>query len=423
MRVRNTLLAAVLVPMLAWAAPQPLDSVAVLVNDGIILDSEIQERLQSVKLKAIQAGQKLPSEQALRTQVIERLISESLQLQMAERMGLVISDTQLDQTLTNMAAEQKQNLDQFRASVEAKGGNYAAYREQIRHEITIGQVQRIQVQRRIQVSPQEIDTLVKLIKEQGLQTAEFHVGHILVDFANDENGARERAEKVMKLLNNGADFKNTALAASSGPKALEGGDWGFMNVNAMPTLFAEVVTDAKAGDIIGPIKGSAGFHIVKVFETRGIQTKEVAELSSRHILLKPSPILSEDMAQQMLTDFLAQVAAGEADFADLAEQHSDDPGSAARGGNLGWADPNMYVPAFRDTLNRLKPGEFSKPFRSSHGWHVVQLLEKRTTDATASVNSDRAYQLLFRRKFAEQAQSWQNEMRSNAYIEVLNNNS
>ncbi|QIZ77823.1 peptidylprolyl isomerase SurA [Ferrimonas lipolytica] len=419
MRVRNTLLASLLAPMLAIAAPQPLDHVAVLVNDGIILESEVVDRLDMVKQSATDAGQQLPSDNALRTQVIDRLITESLQLQMAERMGMVVGDTQLDQTLTNMAKEQGMDLTQFRSVVESRGDNYAAYREQIRNEITIGQVQRVQVQRRVQISPQEIETLVKLIKEQGLKSAEFHVGHILIDFADDEIAARERAEKVMTLLNEGADFKKTALAASSGPKALEGGDWGFMNVNAMPTLFSEVVTDAKAGDLIGPIKGGAGFHIVKVFETRGIQTKELKELQSRHILLKPSPILSEDRAQAMLVEFLEQLKAGQSEFADLAEKHSDDPGSAARGGDLGWADPNMYVPAFRDTLNSLEPGEYSQPFRSSHGWHVVQLIERRTTDASESINSDRAYQLLYRRKFGEQAQSWQNELRSNAYIEVV----
>ncbi|WP_028115703.1 peptidylprolyl isomerase SurA [Ferrimonas senticii] len=423
MKLRHTLIAAVLMPMLAWSAPQPLDHVAVLVNDGIILESEIGERLESVKRNALQAGQQLPSDSALRAQVIDRLINESLQLQMAERMGMVISDIQLDQTLTNMASEQGQTLAQLRQTIESQGGNYTAYREQVRREITIGQVQRIQVQRRVQISPQEIDTLVSLIKEQGLQSAEFHVGHILIDFGNDENAARTRADKVLQMLNDGADFKNTALAASSGPKALEGGDWGYMNVNAMPTLFAEVVTDAKAGDIIGPIKGANGFHIVKIFDTRGIETQEVAEVNSRHILLKPSPILSEDMAQQMLLEFIEQVNSGAAEFADLAEQHSDDPGSATRGGDLGWADPNMYVPEFRDTINRLAPGQTSQPFRSSHGWHVVQVLDKRTSDATESMNTDRAYQLLFRRKAAEQSQAWQNEMRAGAYIELLDKRS
>ncbi|MBY6187156.1 peptidylprolyl isomerase SurA [Marinobacter hydrocarbonoclasticus] len=403
----------------ALAQPQPLDEVAVLVNDGVILKSEIDERMASVKRGALQAGQELPSDTALRTQVIDRLIAESLQLQMAERMGLMISDIQLDQTLENMAREQGMTLVGLRQEIESDGTSYAAYREQIRREITIGQVQRIQVQRRIQISPQEINTLVDMINEQGLQNAEFHVGHILIDFGGDEAAARERADKVLEMLNDGADFSKTALAASSGPKALEGGDWGFMNINEMPTLFAEVVKDAKKGDIIGPIKSGAGFHIVTIYDTRGQEVQEVQEVKSRHILLKPSPILSEDMAKNLLIEFMADVKAGKADFAELAREHSDDPGSATRGGELGWADPGMYVPAFRDTLNRLKVGEYSEPFRSSHGWHVVQLEDRRVTDATNQANTDRAYQLLFRRKFGEQVNAWQEEMRAGAYIEVV----
>ncbi|MBY5993018.1 peptidylprolyl isomerase SurA [Ferrimonas balearica] len=421
MKLRNLLMGAAAALMFgqALAQPQPLDEVAVLVNDGVILKSEIDDRMTSVKRGALQSGQQLPSDSALRTQVIDRLIAESLQLQMAERMGLVISDIQLDQTLENMAREQNLTLETLREEIESDGTNYAAYRESVRREITIGQVQRIQVQRRIQISPQEINTLVDLINEQGLQDAEFHVGHILIDFAGDETAARERADKVLEMLNDGADFGQTALAASSGPKALEGGDWGFMNINEMPTLFAEVIKDAKKGDIIGPVKSGAGFHVITIFDTRGQEVQELAEVNSRHILLKPSPILSEDMAQTLLEEFMTEVKAGDADFAELARQHSDDPGSAARGGDLGWADPNMYVPAFRDTLNRLDVGEYSEPFRSSHGWHVVQLVDRRVTDATDQANTDRAYQLLFRRKFGEQVNAWQEEMRAGAYIEVL----
>ncbi|GAA5190040.1 peptidylprolyl isomerase SurA [Ferrimonas gelatinilytica] len=420
MKFRNTLIGLLFAPFIAAAQPQMLDQVSVLVNDGVILESEINERVENVRLNALRAGQQLPSDQALRTQVIDRLIVEHLQLQMAERMGLVISDIQLDQTLENMAAEQGMSVEQMRESIEAEGGNFTAYREELRREITLGQVQRIQVQRRIQISPQEIDTLVNLIEEQGLQDAEFHVGHILIDASEDEDAARQRAERVLQVLKEGADFRETALAASAGPKALEGGDWGYMNINEMPTLFAEVMNDIDVGDIVGPIKSGAGFHILTVFDHRGVETQEVAEVQSRHILLKPSPILSEEMARAMLEEFLNDVRNGDADFADLAREHSSDPGSAVKGGELGWADPNMYVPAFRDTINRLEVGEYSEPFRSSHGWHVVHVLDRRTSDATESFNTDRAYQLIYRRKFGEHVNAWHEEMRSGAYIELVN---
>jgi peptidyl-prolyl cis-trans isomerase SurA len=192
-----------------------------------------------------------------------------------------------------------------------------------------------------------------------------------------------------------------------------------MNINEMPTLFAEVINGAKKGDIIGPIKSGSGFHIIKVVDTRGLQTQEVVEVKSRHILLKPSPILSEDRAKAMLANFLTQVRSGDADFAKLASQYSEDPGSAAKGGELGWADPTMYVPEFTQTLASLQDGQISEPFRSTHGWHIVQLESRRQTDATEQFNSNRAHQLIFRRKFNEELQTWLDEMRSEAYIEIV----
>ncbi|MBB1389900.1 peptidylprolyl isomerase SurA [Shewanella sp. SG44-6] len=406
------------------AAPIPLDRVAVQVNDGIILESEISNMITTVKANAKSANQTLPSDDALRTQVIERLILTHLQMQTAQRIGLQIGDLQLDQTIENIAKEQKISVAQMRQSIESEGTSFSQYREQLRQEVTLGEIQRIQVQRRIQVSPQEITGLVKLIQEQGLKDVEFQIGHILIEVPSNPTSeqlesASRRADIVLKRLNDGDDFRSTAIASSSGPKALEGGIWDFMNINEMPTLFAEVVSTAKKGDIIGPIKSGSGFHIIKVVDTRGLQTQEVEEVKSRHILLKPSPILSEERAKAMLANFLTQVRAGDADFAKLASQYSEDPGSAAKGGELGWADPSMYVPEFSQTLASLEEGQYSEPFRSTHGWHIVQLEARRKTDATEQFNSNRAHQLIFRRKFNEELQTWLDEMRSEAYIEIV----
>lgn len=408
----------------ALAAPQLLDRVAVQINDGIVLESEVQNMIDTVKANAKAAGQSLPSDQALRTQVIERLILTRLQLQMADRIGLHIGDLQLDQTIENIAKQQNMTVAQMRATIEADGSSFSQYREQLREEVTLGEIQRIQVQRRIQVSPQEINSLVKLIKEQGLKDVEYQVGHILIEVPSNPNSeqleaASKRANAVLERLKSGADFRETAIASSAGPKALEGGIWDYMNINEMPTLFAEVITDAKKGDIIGPIKSGAGFHIIKIMDARGLQTQEVEEVRARHILLKPSPILSEDRAKAMLQQFLKQIRSGEAKFEDLARQYSEDPGSATKGGELGWADPSIYVPEFAQTLNNLKQGEISEPFRSTHGWHITQLEERRKTDATDQFNTNRAHQLIFRRKFNEELQNWLDEMRADAYIELF----
>lgn len=406
------------------AAPQPLDRVAVQINDGIVLESEITNMIDTVKANAKAANQSLPSDSALRTQVIERLILTRLQLQMADRIGLHIGDLQLDQAIENIAREQKMTVAQMQQKIESEGLSFGQYREQLREEITLGEIQRIQVQRRIQVSPQEITGLVKLIQEQGMKDVEYQIGHILIDVPNNPTSEQleassKRANAVLERLKSGEDFRRTAIASSSGPKALEGGIWDYMNINEMPTLFAEVINGAKKGDIIGPIKSGAGFHIIKIMDARGLQTKEIEEVRARHILLKPSPILSEDRAKAMLEQFLKQIRSGEAKFEDLARQYSEDPGSATKGGELGWAEPGIYVPEFAQTLSSLSPDQISEPFRTTHGWHITQLEERRKTDATDQFNTNRAHQLIFRRKFNEELQNWLDEMRADAYIEVF----
>lgn len=409
---------------MALAENTTLDRVSVQINEGIVLESEITNMLKTVKANATAAGQSLPSDQALRTQVIERLIMTRLQMQMADRIGLHIGDLQLDQTIGNIAKEQQLSVELMKQKISSEGMSWGQYREQLREEITLGEIQRIQVQRRIQVSPQEINNLVNMIEEQGLKQIEFQIGHILIEIPNNPTSeqlekASNRANTVLDRVKDGGDFRRTAIAASAGPKALEGGIWDYMNINEMPTLFAEVLSDAKKDDIIGPIRSGAGFHIIKVIDARGLQTNEVDEVRSRHILVKPSPILSEERAKAMLDKFVKQIRAGDADFAALARQYSEDPGSGAKGGELGWADPTAYVPAFAQTLNELKVNEISEPFRSSHGWHIVQLEERRTTDATDQFNTNKAHQLIFRRKFNEELQTWLDEMRADAYIEVF----
>ncbi|MBE8167346.1 MAG: peptidylprolyl isomerase SurA [Shewanella sp.] len=428
MRPCKQLICAILTLVLSQqvtAIPQPLDKVAVQVDDGIILESEVQELISSVKANAVTNKQELPSDQALRTQVIERLIVTHLQMQMADRIGLHIGDLQLDQTIESIAKEQKLSIEAMKKQIEVSGSNFAQYREQVRKDMTIGEIQRIQVQRRIQVSPQEITNLVKLISEQGNKNVEYQIGHILVDIPSNPSGAQleassKRAKAVLKRLNDGADFKRTAIAASSGPKALEGGIWEYMNINEMPTLFAEVVNGTNNGDILGPIKSGSGFHIIKVMDVRGQQIQEIKEVRSRHILLTPSPILSDERAKKLLGQLLEQIRSGKAKFEDLARKYSEDPGSATKGGELGWAQSSIYNPDFRKKLDGLDVGQISEPFHASNGWHIVQLEERRTIDATDKNNTNRAHQLIYRRKFNEELQNWLDEMRSEAFIEEFN---
>lgn len=408
-------------------ARELLDRVSVIVDQGVVLESEITELVDGVKANALQQGQSLPSEAALRRQAIERLILENLQMQIAERMGIQVSDPQLEQTIASVAQGQNMTVQDLRAGLAYEGISFDVYREQVRKELITGEVRRANVRRRVYVTPQEIATLVDIISQQGDEQAEYRLGHILVDIpsnANEEevSEARERADKILALLNKGSDFAKLAIGASSGAKALEGGDMGWMNINSMPTLFAEVVEGKKKGETMGPIRSGAGFHILQVADTRGVEIVEVEEVNARHILIPPSIILSDAKAEQMLTEFRAQLLEGEADFAELAKTHSEDPGSALRGGELGWNDPSIYVPEFKEALATLQKDEYSMPIRTVHGWHLIQLIDRRVDDATEKRKQDRAYQLIFNRKFQEETDTWLREMRNQAYIEVLEDN-
>lgn len=408
----------------ALAERVQLDKVVATVNDGVVLQSEVDKIIARVKQQAKEQNTELPSDNTLRIQAIDRLVDQSLLLQLAERMGLEISDAQLDQTLANIASEQSASIADLRKTIEATGESFQAYREEIRNEITVGQVRRANVDRRIYISPREIANLQEILEQQTGQSEEYNIGHILIKIPSKASpeeleSSRERANKVIEFLNDGKEFKRIAIASSGGAKALDGGQLGWMSANEMPSLFAEAVKGQKKDAIIGPLRSGAGFHILKVQDIRGRQVVETTEVRSRHILIKPSIILSEEKARSMLADFAKDLRAGKADFAELAKEHSEDPGSALKGGEYDWTDPTTYVPAFRDTLLSLEKDEISEPFRSSFGWHIVQLLEKRIADKTDIAKKNRAHGILYNRKFKEESYRWMNEMREQANIDVF----
>lgn len=426
MKLLKTVLAISLLAntQLSQAEVKPLDRVSIIVNDGVILKSEIDTLVNQVKKRSIANNQELPNDRVLKTQAIERLIGNILKKQMAARMSMRIGDTQLDQTIGNIAQEQNMTVDQLRQRIIKEGLDYATYRENMRNDILLGQVERIAVRSRVNISEQEIESLAKQIREHGQSSMKYQLGHILVSHNGDESTdglkqTRDRADQVIELLNEGSDFKRIAITSSSGPKALEGGDWGYMNINEMPTLFTDAVKGQKKGDIIGPFKSGNGYHILKILDIQGQQAMDVHEVNAKHILIKPSIILSDERAKKMLEGFIKDIKAGKATIEDLAKEHSDDPGSAIKGGELGWNDPSIYVPAFKNMLAKLEKDEISVPFKSSHGWHILKLLGERKVDATDKFIKNRAYQLLFNRKFTEESDAWSKELRSAAYIQIL----
>jgi peptidyl-prolyl cis-trans isomerase SurA len=409
------------------AKEELLDRVAAIVDSGVVLESEVDDLLVNIKQQAKKNNQSLPSDKALRIQVMDKLINDSLLSQLGQRMGIQISDAQLDQTLNNMAKEDKLTLAQFRQQVIDDGTSYEKYRENVRTELVAGEVSRNSVRRRIFVSPQEVANLLKVMKEQSTNNVEYHLGHILIEFPADASqeelaAAKTRATKVVELLNDGSDFAKIAITSSGDANALKGGDLGWKNINEMPTLFSELINDKPKDTIVGPIRTGLGYSIVKVLDVRGRKVVEVEEVKARHILITPSIILSDDKARDLLQGLLNQINAGEATFEELAKEHSEGP-TSVRGGDLGWADPKKYDPAFTDALASMKIGEYHKPFRSSFGWHIIQLDDRRMVDATSQLNENRAHQILFNRKYGMESTRWLKETRDEAYIEIFEQDS
>jgi peptidyl-prolyl cis-trans isomerase SurA len=424
---KTLLLGIALVANTSFAAPQVVDKVAAVVNNGVVLESDVNGLMQSVKLNAGQAGQQLPDDATLRHQILERLIMDQIMLQMGQKMGVKISDDQLDQAIANIAKQNNMTPDQMRSRLAYDGLNYSTYRSQIRKEMIISEVRNNEVRRRVSVLPQEVDALASQIGDQNDASTELNLSHILIPLpenpsSDQVNEAQSQAESIVEQARGGADFGKLAISYSADQQALKGGQMGWGRIQELPGIFAQALTTAKKGDIVGPIRSGVGFHILKINDMRGgSQSISVTEVHSRHILLKPSPIMTDEQARVKLEQVSADIRSGKTTFDKAAKELSQDPGSANQGGDLGWATPDMYDPAFRDALMKLNKGQMSAPVHSSFGWHLIELLDTRKVDRTDAAQKDKAYRMLMNRKFSEEAATWMQEQRASAYVKILSN--
>ncbi|MDN6970823.1 peptidylprolyl isomerase SurA [Vibrio cholerae] len=405
----------------AHAEPKQLDSVAVIVNSGVILQSDVDSALKAIKANAKQNKQPLPQETVLREQVLEKLIIDTLQQQEADRIGVKIDDNRLNEAIKEIAKNNQQTQEQLIASVAQEGLTYPEFREQVRKEMAASDARNALVRRRINILPAEVDTLAELLAQETDATVQYKISHIQlrVDDGQDKNAAETLANKLVNDLKNGADFAQMAYAYSKGPKALQGGDWGWMRKEEMPTIFADQIKMQNKGSIIGPFRSGVGFHILKIDDVKGLETVAVTEVNARHILIKPTIILSDEGAQKQLNEFVQRIKNGEVTFAELAQQYSQDPGSAAQKGELGYQTPDLYVPEFKHQIETLPVGQISEPFKTVHGWHIVEVLDRREVDRTDSALKNKAYRILFNRKFNEEASAWLQELRASTFVEVL----
>lgn len=404
------------------AAVQELNGIAAVVDDDVITWSELSQRVESISKQLEEKNTPLPPRNILERQILERLIIEQLQLKRAEQAGIQVDDESLNQVIANIARDNKMSLEAFRKTLERDGISFAYFREQIRNEIIMSRLRTNQVDNRVNVTPQEVEAFLEAQKGQRQSNTEFHLYHILIavpgSASPDEvKEARAKAERVLAELRQGADFQQMAVSYSSGQQALEGGDLGWRRAAQLPTLFAEKVLAMQPGQVSDLIRSSSGFHILKLSEKRGQERHIVRQVNARHILLKTNPLVSDAEARNRLSRLRERILGGE-DFAELARAHSEDPGSAAKGGALGWADPGIYVPAFQEALKDTPKGAISEPFKSQFGWHILQVQDWRDYDDTEEAQRNQAYQALRQRKIEEEQQNWLRRLRDEAYVEI-----
>lgn len=403
------------------ATPVALDRIAVIVNNQSILQSDINNSLQLIKANAKSENQSLPDDSILEQQVVDKLIMDSLQQEQAERIGVKIDDSRLNQAIESIAKSNNQSVQQLIDSIVASGVSYQTYRENIRKEVAASEARNALVRRRINILPAEVDSMMNLLSKQTSATVQYKISHIQLRATEgqDLTQIETLAKGIIEQLNSGTPFNTLALTYSKGPKALKGGDWGWLRKEEMPTIFADQIKMQSKGAVIGPFRSGVGVHILKIDDIKGLETVAVTEVNSRHILIKPSIILSDEAAQAELQRIKQRIQSGQSTFGEMAAQYSQDPGSASKQGNLGYQSPDIFVPEFKHQIESLPIGQISEPFKTVHGWHMVEVLGRRQVDKTDAVLKNKAYQILFNRKFSEESEAWLQELKASAFIERL----
>lgn len=398
-----------------------LDQVVAIVDDDVIMASELRERVQSITQTLQTRGAELPPEDVLIRETLDRLILESLQLQLAQRVGVRISDAQLNAAMERVAAQNRMSLEEFRQALEAQGESFTAMREQVRREMLIQQVQRGNVNQRIQLSEQEVENFLESSEGQKLVQPEYRVLHALLPLDSEASeaevqAAREHVQSLLRRIRAGEDF-GEVVSASSGKYTFTGGDLGWRKLEDMPSLFADVAPELDKGETSDPIRSPSGWHLVHMADRQGGGEQIVSQTRVRHILIRPSEILTPEEAREKVAELKSRIEAGE-DFAELAREHSEDIGSATEGGDLGWTMPGQMVPEFEAAMNDTPVGELSEPVRSQFGWHLLEVLERREQDMSQQAMKNRAMEVLHQRKYEEELDAWLRKLRDEAFVDI-----
>ena len=397
-----------------------LDGVAAIVNEGVVLKSQLKDELALIIKRARENDRKLPPADVLEGQVLERLIITEIQMQRADQIGLVVSDQMLNEAIERMAAQAGIPFDQMPAALAADGIDYADFRRGMRDEITLEQLRRIIVAQNIDVAAREIDQCITNLEDNVVVNSGWNLSHILINLPEGATAAQIDetqvvAQAIYEQILEGADFGEMAVRHSQSDTSLRGGELGWIEGQQIPSFFVDILTDMTTGDVSEPFRTSSSFHIVKVNELRSaVQRSEVNQTKARHILITPNEIIDDATAKQQLDDALKKIAEGE-DFGELAKLLSDGP-TAPVGGDLGWSDPGSFVPEFEQAIDAIEIGEVSEPFRSPFGWHIVEVLDRRVYDNTEELKRRNCDMRIRNSKMEDETQLWMRRLRDEAFV-------
>ena len=400
-----------------------LDGIAAIVNEGVVLKSQLQKEIKTITLRASQEDMQLPSEDIIQEQVLESLIVEEIQLQRAERIGLQLSDQILNSTIANISQQNNIPFEKLPEALAAEGIDYAEYRRDIRKNLILEQLRDIEVIRKITVSPREIDVCLEDFEDGVVSDSEYDLSHILISAPEsatieDFTTIEREAEDIHEQLIAGANFGEIAIEFSDSQTGLDGGSLGWRKGSELPTIFSDIVKSLKVGEISRPYRTKSGFHIVKINDLRSTFSRsEVEQMKVRHILVVPNEIIDNETAKQKLTDAQREIQDGK-NFSDIATILSEDPGSKDSGGDMGWVNPGTFVEEFENVAKNLEIGIVSEPFRSRFGWHILEVLGRRTHDNTEERKESICSNSIRNSKFTDEVELWLRRIRDEAYVEI-----
>lgn len=398
-----------------------LDGVAALVDEDVVLRSELAQQVSLIAQRFREQQNELPPLSVLERQILEQLVIRRIQLQRAQRLGIVVSDEILNRALSDVAQRQNITLEQLPGALAQENIDYALYRQDMREQMILQQLRQRDVIQRIAVSPKELESCRNRQTSTLAQQMDYDISHILISVPSDASpeeldAARGKLDEIYSRLDSGESFAQLAVAFSDGQTALEGGSLGWRKGSQVPTLFADVVAEMDSGGVSQPIQTGSGFHLVRLNDKRGAERIMEDQIRVRHILMVPNEILDDAAIRQKIGGIREEILSGE-EFGAIAKAVSEDPISSAEGGDLDWAGPNTYAPEFEQVINALEIGEVSEPFRTRFGWHIAEVTDKRVFDTTENVKDQQCFEQIRASKLEEETELWLRRLRDEAYVE------